>query len=185
MAISKEAYKALESVVGSKYISDDPAICEGYRSGPGGYESGLGYERVMTTIPAVVILPRNTEEVQRIVKICNRYKVPYVPYSTGFYGPRSHCHVENELLIDLKRLNDFRDRREAPLRRSRHGRHLLPVPGGGIQPRRLRDHRRRRRPGLRHREPDRRRLVAPCPTGSACPTGVFSAPSWSCPTERS
>jgi glycolate oxidase len=33
--------------------------------------------------------------------------VPYVPYATGFYGPRSHCHVENELLIDLKRMNDF------------------------------------------------------------------------------
>jgi FAD/FMN-containing dehydrogenase len=107
MAIVKEAYKALEAIVGPKYISDDPAVCEGYRSGPGGYESGLGYERVMTKIPAVVILPRNTEEVQRIVKVCNRYKVPYVPYSTGFYGPRSHCHVDNELLVDLKRLNDF------------------------------------------------------------------------------
>ncbi len=107
MGISKKAYNALESIVGSKYISDDPAVCEGYRSGPGGYESGLGYERVMTKIPAVVVLPRNTEEVQSIVKICNRYSVPYVPYSTGFYGPRSHCHVENELLIDLKRLNDF------------------------------------------------------------------------------
>src|SRR5512139_3503176 len=107
MAISKEAYNALESVVGARYISDDPAVCEGYRSGPGGYEAGTGYEKVMTVIPAVVILPRNTEEVQRIVKICNRYRVPYVPYSTGFYGPKSHCHVENELLIDLKRLNDF------------------------------------------------------------------------------
>jgi hypothetical protein len=107
MAISKEAYNALESVVGARYISDDPVICEGYRSGPGGYEAGTGYEKVMTVIPAVVILPRNTEEVQKIVKICNRYRVPYVPYSTGFYGPRSHCHVENELLIDLKRLNDF------------------------------------------------------------------------------
>jgi glycolate dehydrogenase FAD-linked subunit len=107
MAISKEVYHALESVVGARYISDDPAVCEGYRSGPGGYEAGTGYEKVMTVIPAVVILPRNTEEVQRIVKICNRYRVPYVPYSTGFYGPKSHCHVENELLIDLKRLNDF------------------------------------------------------------------------------
>jgi len=107
MAISKEAYNALESVVSARYISDDPAVCEGYRSGPGGYEAGTGYEKVMTVIPATVILPRNTEEVQKIVKICNRYRVPYVPYSTGFYGPRSHCHVENELLIDLKRLNDF------------------------------------------------------------------------------
>jgi hypothetical protein len=107
MAIVKEAYKALEAIVGPDYISDDPAICEGYRSGPGGYEAGCGYERVMTKIPGAVILPRTTEDVQKIVKVCNRYKVPYVPYSTGFYGPRSHCHVDNELLVDLKRLNDF------------------------------------------------------------------------------
>ena len=107
MSISQQVYNALEAVVGARYISEDPAVCEGYRSGPAGYENGLGYERVMTTIPAVVILPRTTEEVQKIVKICNRYDVPYVPYSTGFYGPRSHCHVENELLIDMKRMNDF------------------------------------------------------------------------------
>jgi FAD/FMN-containing dehydrogenase len=68
MAISKEAYKALESIVGKEYISSDPVICEGYRSGPGGYECGLGYERVMTKIPGGVIMPRTTEEVQKIVK---------------------------------------------------------------------------------------------------------------------
>lgn len=107
MGIVKEAYNALDSIVGSEYISDDPFICEGYRSGPGGYECGCGYERVMTKIPGAVILPRTTDEVQKIVRVCNRFKVPYVPYSTGFYGPRSHCHVENELLIDLKRMNDF------------------------------------------------------------------------------
>ncbi len=107
MAISKEVYKVLESCVGSEYISDDPVICEGYRSGPGGYESGLGYERVMTRVPGCVIMPRTTEEVQKIVKTCNRYKVPYVPYSTGFYGPRSHPHVDDALIIDLKRMVDF------------------------------------------------------------------------------
>jgi len=42
MAISKEAYKVLESIVGPEYISADPAVCEGYRAGPGGYECGLG-----------------------------------------------------------------------------------------------------------------------------------------------
>jgi len=107
MAISKEAYKVLEAIVGDEYISSDPVVCEGYRSGPGGYEAGLGYERVMTKIPGCVILPLTTEEVQKIVKVCNRYKVPYVPYSTGWYGPRSHCHVDDELLIDLKRMDDF------------------------------------------------------------------------------
>ncbi len=107
MAISKEAYKRLESIVGAEYISADPVVCEGYRAGPGGYECGLGYERVMTKIPACVIMPRTTEEVQKIVKVCNRYEVPYVPYSTGWYGPRSHCHVDNELIIDMKRMTDF------------------------------------------------------------------------------
>ena len=59
MAISKEIYKVLEAIVGPEYISDDPVICEGYRSGPGGYENGLGYERVMTKIPGCVIMPKD------------------------------------------------------------------------------------------------------------------------------
>ena len=106
MAIAKEAYAVFESIVGPEFISEDPVVCEGYRSGPGGYESGLGYERIMTKLPACVVMPRITEEVQKLVKACNRFKVPYVPYSTGFYGPRSHPHVEDELLIDLKRMTD-------------------------------------------------------------------------------
>ena len=107
MSIKKEAYNVLESIVGLEHISDDPVICEAYRCGPGGYECGLGYTKIMTKVPGAVIMPQTTEEVQKIVKICNRYNVPYVPFSTGFCGPRSHCHVDNELLIDLKRMNHF------------------------------------------------------------------------------
>jgi len=33
-AISKETYKALEAIVGSQFISDDPAICEGIGPDP-------------------------------------------------------------------------------------------------------------------------------------------------------
>jgi len=105
MAISKEAYRVLEAIVGEEYISSDPVVCEGYRAGPGGYECGLGYERVMTKLPACVIMPLTTEEVQKIVRVCNRYKIPYAPFSTGWYGARTHCHVDDELLIDLKRMN--------------------------------------------------------------------------------
>ena len=107
MAISTQAYKALERIVGAKYISEDPVIMQGYKSGPGGYEAGLGYERVMTVLPAAVILPKDTDEVQRIVKICSRYNIPYVPYATGFYGPKTHCHVDDELIIDMKRMQHF------------------------------------------------------------------------------
>jgi hypothetical protein len=106
MTITKEAISVLEAIVGSDYFSDDPAVCEGYRSGPCGYEAGLGYERVMTKIPGCVAMPADTEEVQELVKACNRYKIPYVPYATGFYGPRSHPHVSDALIIDMKRMNE-------------------------------------------------------------------------------
>lgn len=107
IATSRETYSVLESIVGSGYISDDPVVCEGYRAGPGGYECGLGYERVMTRIPGCVVMPRTTEEVQKIVRVCCRYHIPYVPYSTGFFGARSLPHVEDALLIDMKRMDDF------------------------------------------------------------------------------
>ena len=159
MAISQEIYKVLESIVGGEYVSNDPVICEAYRSGPGGYENGLGYERVMTRVPGCVIMPKTTEEVQRIVKVCYRHDIPYVPYSTGFYGPRSHPHIEDALLIDLKRMNDFDTGRETLLRGSgtRHG--LLAHPGRVYEARGLRGDRRGRRAGLGHRQPDRGWLV--------------------------
>jgi glycolate oxidase len=122
MAISKEAYKVLEAIVGEENVSSDPVVCEGYRAGPGGYECGLGYERMMTKVPACVIMPRNTEEVQKVVKVCNRYKIPFVPWGTGFWGARSHCHVDDELLIDPKRMTQFEIDSE----------HLYAVVGPGI-----------------------------------------------------
>ena len=107
MSINRHAYRAIEAVVGKNYITDDPADCEGYRSGPGGYESGTGYERIMTRLPGAIVMPRTTEDVQKIVKICGRYGLPFVPYSTGFYGLRSHPHMDDELIIDMKRMRDF------------------------------------------------------------------------------
>src|SRR4030042_800354 len=61
----------------------------------------------MTVIPGCVIMPKTTEEVQKIVKVCCRFEIPYLPYSTGFYGPRSHPHVEGALLVDLKRMDEI------------------------------------------------------------------------------
>ena len=67
--IVTQAYKAIENIVGSRYISDDPAIMQGYKSGPGGYEAGLGYERVMTVLPAAVALPKDADELQRMQQV--------------------------------------------------------------------------------------------------------------------
>jgi glycolate oxidase len=105
MGISREAYKVLEDIVGPEYLSEDPVDMEAYRGGLEGYGASMGFAKVMSRYPAAVIMPKTTEEVQRIVKACNRYKVPYIAVSTMFWLAQSVPHVDNALLIDLKRMD--------------------------------------------------------------------------------
>lgn len=118
----REAITEFESIVGRGFFTVDPVLCEGYRAGPRGYECGHGYERVMTHLPAGIILPKTSLEVQAIVRTCHRYRVPYVPYSTGFYGAKSSPHVKGALLIDLKRMDHLEIDEE----------HLFAVVGPGV-----------------------------------------------------
>lgn len=104
MGLMKEAYQALESIVGPEYVSEDPVVCEAYSPSRGGHGKDAAVETVLGEVPICVILPGSTEEVQKIVKICNRYKISFVPASTYWVthaGPRA----SNVLLIDLKRMN--------------------------------------------------------------------------------
>jgi len=101
MVIATKAYRALESIVGSDYISDDPVTCRAYA--PKGLETDMGYGMICTT-PVCVILPQNTLQIRSIVKVCNRYHIPYVPASTFFLGARSFPKESGVLQIDLKRM---------------------------------------------------------------------------------
>jgi hypothetical protein len=104
MAISKEAYQALESAVGKEYISQDPMICQAYHPQRGAGGTDMAFGRVISKSPVCVVLPKSTEEVQKIVKICYRYKIPFTPASSYWIihsGPR---HPE-ALMVDLKRMN--------------------------------------------------------------------------------
>jgi hypothetical protein len=101
--ISEDACLALESIVGPEYVSTDPVICDAY--------VGRGFDREVLQAsgicraPAAVVLPETTEEVVRIVKTCNRYKIPFIPMSTygmAFGGPNFR---DDFLFIDLKRMN--------------------------------------------------------------------------------
>jgi glycolate oxidase len=85
MAISKEAYREIEDVVGTENISDDPVIKYAYRS------------PYLT-----VVLPGNTAEVAAVVKLCNKHKIPFKAQSTGwsFYPPNYDF-----IFIDLRRMN--------------------------------------------------------------------------------
>ena len=79
-----EVYKQLEAIVGPDWISKDRAIVEGYSRGlmvP--TEILPKHAKDPTVLPACIILPGTTEEVQAIVRLCNRYEVPITPYTNG------------------------------------------------------------------------------------------------------
>ena len=84
MALSRDAYRALEDIVGPKNISDDPSICDSY-----------AFQYLAETVrpdqshfmprPVAAMMPCGTEEIQAIVNVCNRYKIKVKAYSTGWY----------------------------------------------------------------------------------------------------
>jgi len=85
MALSKEAYKEFEDVVGEENICNDPAIMPAYYN----------------TEFAAVILPGNTAEVQAVVKLCNKHKQVFRPICTGWSG----MFPKGIILLDLRRMN--------------------------------------------------------------------------------
>jgi glycolate oxidase len=85
MALSKDIYSAFEDVVGAENICDDPAIMPSYHA----------------TDFAAVILPKNTAEVQAIVKLCNKHKMIFRPVCTGWTGK----FPAGSVYLDLRRMN--------------------------------------------------------------------------------
>jgi glycolate oxidase len=85
MALSKDIYSAFEDVVGEENICNDPAIMPSYHS----------------TEFAAVILPKNTLEVQAIVRLCNKHKLKFRPVCTGWTG----MFPPGIIYLDLRRMN--------------------------------------------------------------------------------
>ncbi len=97
---NKEVYKKLEAVVGQENISDELFVRDSYAR-----RSGMvaGTELFVPRYEAIV-LPKETEEVQAIVKTCNQYEVPYKASSTG-WGFFSDPATSGAVLLDMRRMN--------------------------------------------------------------------------------
>ena len=101
MNFNKEAYKALQDVVGPDNISQDPAIIQPYMFQ---MSFGAAPSKLLPIVPGAAILPEKTEEVQAMVKICNKYKIKFLAHSTGF-GSFTIPMVAGALLVDMRRMN--------------------------------------------------------------------------------
>jgi len=105
MALTREAYRAFEDVVGPRNISDDPALLDSYRYPLSHTAIHLGpYYRVYTPRGEAVLLPGSTEEVQAIVKLCNKYKIKFKASST-FWSAMGYPNDENTIQLDMRRMD--------------------------------------------------------------------------------
>ena len=96
MSLPEHIYKEFESVVGPENISGREYILAAYRhAGPGGFRKPPS--------PEAVIMPGSTEEVQEIVRICNRYGIKYVAtLSLMGFGLSSQPGM---IIISMRRMN--------------------------------------------------------------------------------
>ncbi len=104
MALSRDAYRALEDVVGPAFISEEPTVLDGYSFF---FLSelitalGQGGEKKFIPRPAAVLLPGSTEEIQEIVRVCNRRGLRFHAFSTGVVCEGG----EDRIQLDLRRMS--------------------------------------------------------------------------------
>ena len=104
MAISADFYRALEDIVGKHNISDDPAVTENYRCISAQSSAHYGPVASRTPKPLAVVLPGCVEEVQQIVRLCNKFKVEFKASST-FWAAMGFIGSDNAIQLDMIRMD--------------------------------------------------------------------------------
>ena len=103
MTLKREVYAELEQIVGADHISDKPHVLAGNRH-------ALPAAAVKPVSPEAILLPASADEVARIVRVCNRHGLRYIPIVSGliFFA---YPTQPGTIIIHLKRMNyiEFRD----------------------------------------------------------------------------
>ena len=102
--LSREAYRALESVVDKEWVTEDRALIEGYVVNTNDAGPCL---RLLRRDPrlraAAVVMPASTEEVQGVVRVANRYGFPVIGVSNMQLA--SAPMVAGTVMISLRRMD--------------------------------------------------------------------------------
>ncbi len=103
--LPREAYNALRNIVGQRWIYEQRSVVETYSKLS---IEALSYikkhDKDPHVLPSCVVLPCSTEEIQAVVKICNRHGIPFIPFTNG----QVFCNPTNPsptLIIHLSRMN--------------------------------------------------------------------------------
>ncbi|MFX1317153.1 MAG: FAD-binding oxidoreductase [Promethearchaeota archaeon] len=107
MVLEKQVLKELQEILGLENVNDGEVITNAYS-----YNWCTEIVNYMegeepipfSVIPKAVTLPSSSEEVQKIVKLCNKYGLQFKAQSTGL-GPWNQPSSENCIILDLRRMN--------------------------------------------------------------------------------
>lgn len=103
--IPEEACRELEAIVGHDNITTDPVLT---MSNFGfGFGAEMYWFQGILQPPAAIVMPKNTEEVARIVRLCNRFNIPFQSKSSGTISPSDPAFLQNAITIDLKRMDHW------------------------------------------------------------------------------
>ena len=90
----------LTKIVGAANISDDPKVLQSYST-----DCSLSAPRT----PNYVVRPKNTDEVQKVVKLANKNGIPIVPCSSGIHFNGNTIPNLGGIVLDLRRMNKILD----------------------------------------------------------------------------
>jgi glycolate oxidase len=98
--IRADVYEELEKIVGTDYVSREPAVLDSYvwQSLPG-EDPDIWLQR-----PLAVVLPASKEEVQAVMRVCDRNALRCAAFATG-WGAFSAPMSEDVVQLDLTRMN--------------------------------------------------------------------------------
>ena len=100
--IPEEAYKEFVDALGEDNVSTDPGVLETYTYMNGLAQGSFGVH--WNVRPVCVTLPETTEQVQKILKTCAKFKLKFKPHSTAWWL-NSLATCRNTVLLDMRRMN--------------------------------------------------------------------------------
>ncbi len=108
--LEKKVYQELAEIVGVDFITDDLAIRHAYSKDASLSSVWRKHQKDSTAVPGWVVLPADTLEIQGVLRVCNREKIPVVTINTGV-NMCGLCvpKVKESIVLDLKRLDKILD----------------------------------------------------------------------------
>ncbi len=100
MAIQREHYQAFAAVVGNENISDEPIHLDAWAWRSGQVAMSQDHKQRFEAI----VMPESTEEVQAIVRLCNKFGIQFKASSTG-WGVYNDPGAPGCIMFDLRRMN--------------------------------------------------------------------------------